>query len=147
MHAINATVFPSNRDADYLDARRAYPTLRTSEIKRGARRKQRHALRSELSALVARTIEADVEAHADHLADKLVEAPMNDFAFGDFVHVGKSVRVLSTVNYRRKKVQAFSIPVGFVSPVKVVTVTRKSPNRRIVVEQLKVSGTQHAMFC
>ena len=65
MRAINAVQFSSADNTQYLNGGHACSRFDTASIKRGDRRKQRHALRAELAGLVATSLEQNRLAKAD----------------------------------------------------------------------------------
>jgi hypothetical protein len=132
MRALNATVFRSNNlFASNLDAPRLWPNWHTDYTKREDRRRQRHELRTELPALVARSLEAEGMADQDSFDDF---CPDNyyDFAF-EFAYekVGEATLL------------RFSHPTNNPDTLRasrVVTVIRKRANQRRVVQQLKIAA-------
>lgn len=143
MHAINANIAHTGYSATYLAARRSYPTLPTATIKRESRRKQRRALRAELPALVGSSFQVD------KTLDHEMEVHRSDFVFKDYDELVNrySRNPAEFVAPRSRMLEAYPRPKMYVSPVTHVQVTRKGPNRRRVVETIKVGGTSRVVFC
>jgi len=142
MHAINANLAHTGFSATYLADRRSYPTLPTATIKRESRRKQRRALQAELPALVGGSFQVD------NTLDHEMNVHRSDFVFKDYDElVNRYSRNPVEYVVPRRMLEAYPRPRMHISPVMFVQVTRKAPNRRRVVETIKVGGTSQAVFC
>ena len=127
MKAINANAVPAA--ARFELERRFFPShFDRAEAKRTDRRRQRKALRAELSWLVDSSLEAEMEALVD-IADDIAKAEraMSKLSFA-------KLKALATVDKPKLHLLPDVEPV----PVRSVTVIRKLPHRRPVVESVQV---------
>jgi hypothetical protein len=129
MKAINAMNASGNTDARDLDRRHVSNHWDRAGVKRTNRRIQRHALRAELSLLVADALEAEAAVANDLARDLAKEAEMMSKL--SFAKLRKTLAAEKPMLH----LLADAAPL----PTRTVTVVRKLAHRRRVVESVQVA--------